>query len=1656
MQQDDAHPSTDATDPRPAELADAPPLTDPPQRDGDSTESVSTESDPCDDTIEPCQQYVVGVGASAGGLEALEKFFASLPEESGMSFVVVQHLSPDFKSHMDQLLRRVTKLNVRVVEDGMSVEPDTIYLIPPNTEMVISNGKLLLTERSADKSLNHPIDLFFRSLAQDCQRYAIGIVLSGTGSDGSRGITEIAENEGLVIAQDPASCKFDAMPLNAQETGNVHLVLPPEAMCEAIRRYVTDGTTPDILRQQQIGQLEETGLNRVFQLLQSAHEIDFSHYKPGTVERRIQRRMELLKLTNLDAYVERLNEDHGEINELYKDLLIGVTRFFRDTEAFDHLQQVVYPKLIEQFGDEGLRIWVCGCATGEEAYSIAIGLIETYERMGLDPNFKMFATDAHKESLQYAATGVFPEAKMKDVSEQRRTRFFRKRRDGFYITADVRRNVVFAPQNIISDPPFTQMHLVTCRNLLIYLQPAAQKKALSLFHFSLKQSGVLFLGPSESPGDLESEFEPIQKSWKIYRKRRDVRLPVDLRLPMGQRVELRGLSPMRAIDDTRPRTTDVLPSLYDMVLGDLMPPSVLIDAQYQMLHSFPGSEAYLRFVPGRPTTNVLELIYPSIKNSLAAAIQHALRDGQPVRYSGMPHPTDTNKQVRLIVRPYKPGSSDQHYLLLQFETMDVEAKELEETEYEDVDLSRVAASRIEALEQDLSYTQQNLQATIEELETSNEELQATNEEMVAANEELQSTNEELHSVNEELYTVNAEHQKRVKELDEANADMNNLLATTRVGVIFLDREFYIRRFTPAIGQMLYMEQHDIGRSIDKFISRIDDSEFLERLTQVLDTRTEQEWDVTCDDSTYLVRAMPYWTGSEVAGVVISFVNIDSIKRTEAQLARFKFMADMNIDAQVLVDADARVVYANSQMAKSLGYEERELAALTVMRFDTEFDMQAYREKFAQAEQSGGEIFQSTHVRKDGTRFPVEIAITPVSFDGEPFIFSTIRDITSRRKAEAKRRLLEKAIAAVENGITISDPHEQDNPITFVNPGFTKITGYTAEEIVGENCRFLQGPETDPKAVVTIRDGLRQREPTRNLIRNYRKDGTPFWNDVYITPVRDARDELIAFVGVQNDVTQRIEASKKVEERERTIRLLLDSTAEGIYGVDLEGNCTFCNQSAVGLLGYDSVDQLIGRDMHELIHHQHADGTEYPRDECPIYLAFNNGKPQHCEDDVFWRADGSSFPVEYWSHPIMDGEQCMGAVLTFVDTTQRRNELEEIREAHSAANAANAAKSRFLANMSHELRTPLSAILGFTQIMQEENKEPESSERLETIRRNGEYLLRLLNDVLDLSRIEAGKFQTSSVRTRLDDLLFDVAETMEMRTHETGTTLKFHLKNPLPETITTDPARLRQILINLIGNAIKFTPSGRVDVTVWMDDNGEDTRNVLCLEVKDDGIGMSDAQIKNLFQPFVQADATISQRFGGTGLGLSITRRLADALHGDITVESCEGEGSCFQVRLPVDPIGQMGNVQLKQAETAAADDSPQSDDPQQPLKAKVLVADDMRDVRFIAEHFLTKAQCEVEIAENGRQAVNMVREAINTGKPYDLVMMDVQMPELDGEQAVKQLRDLGIEVPIIALTADAMKGTRRRLIAGGFDEYLTKPLDRNSLLQVARLLLRRR
>ncbi len=878
---------------------------------------------------------IVGIGASAGGLEALEEFFRSIPDDSQLAFVVIQHLSPDYKSLMVELLSKYTSMEVKRAEDGMEVGVNNVYLIPPRKNLKIYHGKLYLSEQDHSHGLNLPIDIFLRSLADDQKELSIGIILSGTGSDGTLGIRAVKGAGGLVFAQDNISAKFDGMPRSASSTGLVDYVLPPKEIAHELTRIIQHPLLhrESEEREEERAQEHSTVISKILSRIHDVVGVDFSAYKDTTVIRRIERRIGITQLETTEEYAAYLDSSPKEVHVLYKDLLIGVTRFFRDTEAFDSLKETAVLDLLKNHeNDTQLRLWCMGCSTGEEAYSMAILFYEKMEELGIDYDVKIFATDIDRESIEYAGLGIYPESIVTDVNQGRLHRFFTKKENTFQVNPEIRRMVVFANHNVLQDPPFSAIDMISCRNMLIYLKPDMQQRVLGAFHFSVKQNGYLFLGSSETVGELSGVFSLIDTKWKIYQckqKSTQKRVADYFVPPVQPNSKKRERFPQKVYGQ-KSKSGDVLESAYDYLVHEYVPPSIIIDRNLTLIHVCREASDYMKIPTGKISLNVLEMLPNGIKAALSTAVHKSLKEDSPVTYRDLS--VKNNGETRYIDLSVKPvldrQSNPVGYFLVMFEDHEgtVHKAEAEEKGSFDEQQNKMIAD----LEQELQFTKENLQATIEELETSNEELQATNEELIASNEELQSTNEELQSVNEELYTVNAEYQNKIDELSEANNDLKNFLNNTDIGMVFLDKDFKIRKYTPAATEVINIMEMDVGRPIEHITRNMQGTGFMEDVRKVLINLVSVEKEIsTKNGKWFLMKILPYRTVNNVVeGIVITFLDIDEKKSFEEKLEKERDLLMRILESspvgKTMVNRDGNIVYANQKAAEIFGISREDI------------------------------------------------------------------------------------------------------------------------------------------------------------------------------------------------------------------------------------------------------------------------------------------------------------------------------------------------------------------------------------------------------------------------------------------------------------------------------------------------------------------------------------------------------------------------------------------------------------------------------------------------------------------------------------------------------------------------------------------------------------
>jgi two-component system CheB/CheR fusion protein len=882
---------------------------------------------------------IVGVGASAGGLEAFSALLGALPTDTGMAFVLIQHLHPGYESALTEILARETQMPVQEARDRTKVTADNVYVIPPNVDLEIKDGILQVLTREAEDLHKHrlPIDHFLRSLAEDQGSRAIGIILSGTASDGVLGLKAIKAQGGITFAQDEKTAKYDGMPHSAIAAGTVDFILSPQKIAAELARIARH---PYVL-QEKTGEMPELfpagtdNLNKIFMLLRRHSGHDFTYYKHTTIQRRIKRRLLLHRLEKLSDYVHYLTENPNEVDELFHDILINVTGFFRDEEAFDALREKVFPRLAQKNREIPLRIWVPGCSTGEEVYSIAIALLEYLGEKAASTTIQIFATDIDGYAIEKARSGVYPENISQDVSVERLRRFFVSVEGGYQISKSIRDMCVFAIQNVIKDPPFSKLDLISCRNLLIYLGPVLQKRVLNVFHYALNPEGYLLLGSAESIGEFANLYSAVDAKAKVYSKKA-VPTPhhIEFTVHEGTFVppplppEERYIAPERRRQDIQ-RETDQL------LLSKFVPAAVVINAQMDIQQFRGHTGPFLEPAPGEASFNLLRMVREDMMVDLNAVVREAMKTKAPVEKTGVRiRHNGHGRVVDLEVIPLKTEGDELHYLVVfkdmtpRVASAEAPAPKAKKAAAGDEDKQR--------LEQELAATKEYLQSVIEQQETSNEELrsayeeiQSSNEELQSINEELETAKEELQSTNEELATVNDELANRNEELKEVNNDLSNLIRSVNIPIIIVGQDLHIRRYTPGMEKLFNLISTDVGRPLGHIKPNIEIPRFIETVTSVIDEVNSHTVELQNGDGHwYSMRIHPYRSeDNKIDGAVIAFIDIDELKRSLDDTLEARNYAEAIIEAvrhpMLVLDKDLRVVSCSAAYRSVFQVTEKE-------------------------------------------------------------------------------------------------------------------------------------------------------------------------------------------------------------------------------------------------------------------------------------------------------------------------------------------------------------------------------------------------------------------------------------------------------------------------------------------------------------------------------------------------------------------------------------------------------------------------------------------------------------------------------------------------------------------------------------------------------------
>ncbi|MGD8569723.1 MAG: chemotaxis protein CheB [Gammaproteobacteria bacterium] len=927
---------------------------------------------------------VVGIGASAGGFEACSQLLTNLPANTGMAFVFIQHLHPAYKSALAELLARSTQLPVVDIKDNMALEQDHVYVIPPNTDLEIFHGRLHLTLRK-EHTPHLPIDRFFRSLAAEEGSKAIGVILSGTASDGVLGLKAIKAEGGITFSQDETSAKFDGMPHAAIATGCVDFIMPPDQIAEELQRIANH----PYIRPEQAAPAEvvtatsEDVLNKIFILLRQITGVDFSYYKSTTIQRRIKRRMVLHKIDDIGHYVKYLQQNDKEVYELFQDILINVTDFFRDPEAFDVLKDTVFPKLLgTEPRSDPIRIWVPGCSTGEEVYSIAIVLLEHLSQFTPPPTVQIFATDINDEAIEKARLGIYPLSIAEHVPPDRLKRFFVVLDNGFQVKKSIRDCCIFARQNVFKDPPFSKIDLISCRNLLIYLTPVLQKRIFTVFHYALTDHGVLFLGSAETIGEHSHLFALIDQKHKIYKKKSSaVPLQLDFAAPVVP--DIHSLEP--ATEKQKPteaRKLDLQQIADRLIIQKFAPAAVVVDDQMQILQFRGHTGRYLEPAPGDASLNLVKMAREGLLVPLRSLLNEAMQKHTVAKKNRILYLCDgKDTTVNIEITPLtRPSADEAHYYLVTFEehaTAEPAAGgQPEQGQTEEAKKSRKDL-QIETLSQELIATKEYLQSVIEQQEVSNEELRSANEEIQSSNEELQSINEELEtakeelqSTNEELATVNDELETRNTQLARLNDDHTNVINSLEIAFVAVNSDLTIRSFTPQVKELLNIIDTDIGRPITDVKLKFKLPDLEQRIRTSIDSITSTKTDIQAEQGYwYSVRIRPYRTAdNRIDGAVIAFLDINDLKTSLEEAVTEREYTAAVISAirhpLLVVDKDLRVVSASDSYYKTFRVTaEQTLGNLIYRLGNGEWAIPQLREQLTNTVSTGGE-FDDFHVEHD--------------------------------------------------------------------------------------------------------------------------------------------------------------------------------------------------------------------------------------------------------------------------------------------------------------------------------------------------------------------------------------------------------------------------------------------------------------------------------------------------------------------------------------------------------------------------------------------------------------------------------------------------------------------------------------------------------------------
>jgi len=1595
-------------------------------------------------------RYLVAIGASAGGLEALERLLEGLPDDTGAAFVIIQHLSPDFKSLLGDLLSRRARMPVINIEQGQPLAPNTVYLIPPGKEVELRGSFFLLRDRQLKDGINHPINIFFSSAAEAFGKRTIGIVLSGTGSDGTNGVRDIHEAGGLVVVQDHASAKFSGMPHSALATGIVDSVATPWDIPNVLLRHI--GYLDQQAGDGEGGNDEYSGFGSVYALLNTRYNLDFKKYKSTTVMRRIHRRMKMLELDTPQAFCEHLQQNPDEVELLYQDLLIGVTQFFRDEDAFERLRERVIPALFDEaVNRDELRVWIAGCASGEEAYSIAILLYEeAVKRQYSLENIKIFATDVHHGSLKRAANGIYSEAELAKVTGSQREAFFTHNNQGWQVKPTLRNMIVFATHNMLSDPPFTNMDLISCRNVLIYLLAESQATVLSTFHFALRNSGYLFLGSSEQLGMLDSRFETLDRKEKVFIKKQDMNARYGRMLP---NLRPRASRPTPNVKFRRPlferNVLDVtVQHAYDSLLSRYVPTSFLVDQEFNIIHVFGDGGRYLRHESGKMAHDIISLTTGDLRAALNAGLHKLARTNEEMSITGIRTDDDPNKRLSLHLSTLPSPSNQQSVMLVTVEEADAKSRVHTQRQLpapedgviegepgdQHLDMDEESRRHIDQLEYELSYTREHLQSTIEELAASNEELQATNEEMVVSNEELQSTNEELHSLNEELYTVNAEYQRKIEELTELNSDLNNLLSSTNIGTLFLDNDLKIRKFTDATADIFNLIPQDVGRPITHISSNIEISNWAERAQRVMRSGRQEEEEVTSRQSnrTFLLRVSPYRTETgSIEGVVITFTDITRMREAEnkqLQLQeRFQQLADNIAVSYQLVALDPqRSLYTSPSFEAIWRHspyklEDHPYGWLSSVLPEDRPRVEEVIHNTAASSSPSIEFRIRASDEPTGHAW-IRLQIFPIGTETGAIYRRALlaEDITERKyqeielkrlqsEREEQTALVEAIMRTTTDRVTI---HNEDFEVTYKNDAAQ------TDVVLPEEPR----KQLEQALAQVVADG----QPRAISLQWRDKDGEHY-NELSLTPMVDSQQErVMGVISVSRDLGEQLLTERRMLAAEFNRQSLLDTVPMPLAIINSDANFQLANEAFTELFMID-LDEAIGSSFGQVL------GEDFYIPLAPRIAEAIAGNEQHF-DVRYDRGKSDTRELQFSFVPQRKDDQVYDGFTVIVEdlTEERRSTRDRQRLAEQTQHSQRLESLGALAGgIAHDFNNMLSVTLTYADLglrtLPEDDGVIDYFQNIKDITKRASQMCHQM-------LVFSGKGTFEDEPFQINDALTDINHLISVTIPE-GIESAFSLSEDLPQT-RGDLNQLQQAVINLTKNAIEaidgtgdilFKTGGTIlDEAFcqrYMLRSDLKPGRYVTLSISDTGVGIPEAHLDRIMEPF------FSTKFVGRGLGLSTVLATTHAMGGAITVQTTPNAGTTVTLFLP-------GLTGMHLPEPAP---------PTGPLR--ILIVDDEEPLLRPINRLLSAEGFDTMTARNGFEAIKCLRVA---PEPLDVALIDISMPGLDGVETARQLRLLQPGLPVLLTSGYASMIQSQGIPFDDITRFAKKPWNNIELLETLR------